>query len=213
MAGTPLQPPGGAGETALQRLLAKARDNLGAEASGAARQALEARLQSLAAELALEWIVGERRFESQGQQTEYWLARLYEELFVDEQPEATRLYARFGLSLARAQYLARLLLARRASHWRAAARVEVKALLAELEEGALGAQRADALKVQRFERSLSRGGYDELVVLYDAMASALHEDVRPAPPRRIPSSPSLVWFSVTAETVLKLLELVRKPAP
>ena len=35
------------------------------------------RLQAVAAELALEWITGERRFESQSQQTEYWLARLY----------------------------------------------------------------------------------------------------------------------------------------
>jgi hypothetical protein len=85
----------------LAALTERAQQSLSVEASDGARERLRERLQTVAAELALEWIVGERRFENQSQQTEYWLARFYEEIFLDEQPEATRIYARFGLPLPR----------------------------------------------------------------------------------------------------------------
>jgi len=109
----------------LNALLERGWQSLGVEASREAKERLQARLLTLAAELVLEWIVGERRFESQSQQTEYWLARVFEEILPDEQPEATRIYTRFGFPLPRSQYLARLLLARRAARWREAARREV----------------------------------------------------------------------------------------
>src|SRR3954451_760091 len=96
-------------EERLKSLSSRAQAKLGVQASKAAQDALKQRLASVATELALEWIVGERRFESQGEQAEYWLARLFEEIFVDERPEARSIYDRFGFSLPRAQYLARLL--------------------------------------------------------------------------------------------------------
>jgi len=197
----------------LTALLDRARSNLAIEASDTVRAKLDSRLQALAAELALEWIVGDKRFESQGQQTEHWLARIYEELFADEQPEAKQIYARFGFSLPRSQYIARLLLARRSSHWRTAARAEVKAALEAVEAKALVAQRAKSAQTQRFDLSLSRGGYDELVVLYDFMAGAVEGQNRPAPPKRIPSSPTLIWFSLTAQTALEILKLLRENKP
>src|ERR1700733_7875312 len=101
-------------DTRLSDLLTRARSNLATDSSLDAQKLINAQLQAVAAELALEWITGERRFENQSQQTEHWLARLYEVLYPDEQPDATRIYTRFGFSLPRAQYLARLLLARRA---------------------------------------------------------------------------------------------------
>ncbi|MFL5074635.1 MAG: hypothetical protein ACJ8DS_05235 [Microvirga sp.] len=66
-------------EERLKSLSSRAQAKLGVQASKAAQDALKQRLASVATELALEWIVGERRFESQGEQAEYWLARLYEE--------------------------------------------------------------------------------------------------------------------------------------
>ena len=197
----------------LAALLARARASLMIEASDAATQRIDARLQAVAAELALEWITGERRFENQSQQTEHWLARFYEELFTDEQPQPTRIYARFGLPLPRSQYVSRLLLARRTNQWRDAARREVLTALESVEARSKEAGKDKATKTQRFELSLSRGGFEQLVVLYDFMVGAISGQNRPAPPKQNPSPGSLVWFSVTAETVLGLIELLRRANP
>jgi hypothetical protein len=194
----------------LAALLASARETLAVEASPEAVKRIDERLRAIAAELALEWITGARRFENQSQQTEHWLARLYEELFPDEQPDATRLYARFSLPLPRAQYLARLLLARRTAQWREAARREVLVALESFEDKAKEAEKCKAARTQRFDLSLSRGGYEQLIVIYDFLAGSVTGQNRPAPPKRNPSSGSLVWFSLTAETVLALLTEIRK---
>lgn len=198
-------------DQSLQALLQRARASLVAEASDASKALIEARLEAVAASLALEWLVGDRRFESQGQQTEHWLARLYEELYPDEQPDATRLYLRFGLPLPRAQYVARLLLARRTGHWRNAARAEVTGALKVFEADAKKARDKDVSQTVRFDISLTRGGYDELVVLYDRLVGAIAGQNRPAPPKRVSgSSGKLAWFSVTAECLLALLDLIEK---
>ncbi|CAN7487139.1 hypothetical protein LJR029_000907 [Caballeronia sp. LjRoot29] len=194
----------------IKELKARAQKSLGIEASAATKRRIEDRLHLVAQELVLEWVVGDRRFENQSQQTEHWLARLYEEVFSDEQPEANRIYARFGMPLPRSQYVARLLLARRSAQWRAAARAEAQTTLENVEAKSLEARKSKSASSQRFELSISPGGYDQLVVLYDFMASALSGPNRPAPPKRLPSSPSLIWFSITAEAVLALLELMRK---
>jgi hypothetical protein len=194
----------------LPELLARAKASLAVDASAAAKARIEARLEAVAASLALEWITGERRFESQGQQMEYWLGRLYEALFPDEQPDATRLYVRFGLPLPRAQYVTRLLLARRSAHWREAARNEVVGALETYEANARAAIKADAGSTTPYKISLSRGAYDEVVVIYDRMVGAIAGQDRPSPPRREPSSPTLVWFSITAQGVVALLDQIRK---
>ncbi|WP_192178416.1 hypothetical protein [Mesorhizobium amorphae] len=141
----------------LSQLLKRAIDNLSLEASEPTRQMLVKRLEKLATELALEWIVGERRFENVSQQTEYWLARLYEDIFIDEQPDATRIYSRLGFALPRSQYLARLLIARRSAHWRQAARKEVADALSQIEKKAREAIEKKQGATQRFELSLSKG--------------------------------------------------------
>jgi hypothetical protein len=194
----------------LDALVARAMATLSIEASEEANNRLEGRLQSVAAELALEWITGERRFENQSQQTEHWLARLYEEIYADEQPDAGRIYARFTLPLPRAQYLARLLFARRTAQWRDAAHKEVLAELKRVEPKALEAEKMKAASTQRFDLNLSRGAYDQLVVLYDFLAKGIVGEERPAPPKKIPSSAALTWFSLTAETLLALLKLLRE---
>lgn len=198
------------GKERLDALLRKAIANLAAEASDADSRAMKDRLPAVAAELALEWISGERRFENQSQQTEHWLSRLYEALYPGEQPDATRIYARFGLPLPRAQYLTRLLLARRTGQWRDAARNEAIGALETIEEKSREAVQKRAGKTQRFELSLSRGGYEQLVVRYDLLAGAKGEQDRPVPLKRTPSSGSLVWFSIAAETAIALLEALRK---
>jgi hypothetical protein len=200
-------------EERLKSLSSRTQAKLGVQASKAAQDALKQRLASVATELALEWIVGERRFESQGEQAEYWLARLYEEIFVDEQPEARSIYDRFGFSLPRAQYLARLLRARRSAHWRSAARIEVVSALEGIEAKAKAAAAKDAARTQRFDLSLSRGGYEELIVRHDFVAAKVTGQARPVPPKRIPSSPNLLWFSITAETALAILTLIREEKP
>jgi len=194
----------------LAALLERAKGSLAIEASDATKRAIDERLQTVAAEIALEWITGDRRFENQSQQTEHWLARLYEELFADEQPDPTKIYARFGLPLPRAKYLSRLLLARRTSQWREAARREVLTALESVEAKSKAAEAGKAAKTQRFDLSLSRGGFEQLVVLYDFLAGAVSGQNRPAPPKHNPSPGSLVWFSITAETVLSLLPQLRK---
>jgi hypothetical protein len=129
--------------------------------SQAAQKLAKAKLESLASTLLLEWIVGDRRFESQSQQAEYWLSRIYEEIFVDDQPDATRIYERFGVNLPRAAYLARLLRARRAPQWRQAARVELKTQLERHKAAALDAKKEGQAHVTEFDVSLSPGAADE----------------------------------------------------
>jgi hypothetical protein len=116
-------------DDARKALLERAQALLSTDASPVAKKNIKSNLESLAATLLLEWLVGDKRFESQSQQTEYWLSRFYDSVFVDEQPDATRIYERFGVNLPRAGYLARLLRARRAAQWRQAARAELKTQL------------------------------------------------------------------------------------
>lgn len=191
---------------------ARARAALAIDASPASRARIESGYEALCVDLVSEWVLGERRAESQGQQAEAWIARFYDALHSDEQPDANRIYARYQLGLPRAQYLARLLRARRSAQWRAAARAELRRVLESVEPRAREAAAADPRQdqTQRFDLSLSRGAYDELVTLYDSVAAAVTGGERPAPPAKRPSSPTLMWFSITAETILALLDALRR---
>lgn len=188
----------------------RVKQALSRQASGAAIERIDREYEQLCVELVSEWLLGERRFESVSQQTEHWLARLYDVIYVDEQPEATRLYERFQIPLPRAQYVARLLMARRAAQWRNAARVELRATLRRLEKSARDAIADSQGSVQRYETSLSRGAYDELIVIYENLSRSISDTERPAPPRKLPSSPTLVWFSITAETAVAVLTALDK---
>src|SRR5262245_43791085 len=115
----------------VEELAERATTALGIDATKQSAARLQQRLQPLATELLLEWLVGEKRFDSPSQQTEYWLSRFYEEIFTDEQPDAARIYSRFGLPLSKAGYVARLLRARSSATWRGAARTELKRRLNE----------------------------------------------------------------------------------
>ncbi|TSD89155.1 hypothetical protein FFK22_009275, partial [Mycobacterium sp. KBS0706] len=103
--------------------VARAKAALEIDASPASRKRIESGYEALCVDLVSEWVLGERRHETQGQQAEAWIARFYDALHGDEQPDANRIYARYQLGLPRAQYLARLLRARRTAQWRAAARL------------------------------------------------------------------------------------------
>lgn len=65
---TTQQPTGRLPDLMLQAIAA-----LSADASPESLKRLKERLQPFAAELMLEWLTGEKRFESQSQQVEYWL--------------------------------------------------------------------------------------------------------------------------------------------
>jgi len=190
--------------------LARAKAALAIDATPASRARIDSGYEALCVDLVSEWVLGERRYESPGQQAEAWIARFYDDLHSDEQPDANRIYARYQLGLPRAQYLARLLRARRTAQWRAAARAELRRVLDRAEADARAAADAGRAQVQRFELSLSRGAYDELVTLYDSVAAAVTGGDRPAPPAKKPSSPTLTWFSITAETILVLLDALRR---
>lgn len=190
----------------LGDLSQRAFDALVTDASPEAVKALQGRLQPFAAELLLEWLAGEKRFESQSQQTEYWLSRFYEEFFTDEQPDATRIYARFGLSLPRAGYVARLLRARGTATWRKAARAELKGRLKEKEASALQLQEEGQAQVQEYDIGLSSGAADELRVMYDRLVALAKEAEQPKPPKAKPSFGGLRWLSVPAETLLLVLK-------
>ena len=143
---------------------------------------------------------------------EYWLSRIYEALYPDEQPDASRLYTRFGLPLPRAQYVTRLLLARRSAYWRKAAHEELVGALKGFEKDARAAIKAGAGSTTPYKISLTRGGYDELVVVFDRMVGHIVGQNRPSPPRREPSLPTLVWFTLSAQGVVALLDEIGKDA-
>lgn len=182
------------------------REALALQASDRAKERIDSHFEKLCVELVSDWLLGDRRFESVSQQAEHWLSRLYEEIYVDEQPEATRLYERFRLPLPRARYIARLLMAQRAAQWRTAARNELKSTLDAFRDSAKEAIAAREGPTQRYEASLSRGAYDELMVTYDEVCRELASAKRPAPPRKLPSSPVVTWFSITADTLLAILD-------
>ena len=198
------------GDDGANTLLDRAQAALKLDASPAAQKLAKAKLESLASTLLLEWLVGDRRFESQSEQVEYWLSRIYEEIFVDEQPDATRIYERFGVSLPRATYLARLLRARRAPQWRQAARVELKTQLERHKAAALNAKKEGQAHVTEFDVSVSPGAADELRVLYDRIAAFIPERERPKPPKAKPSFGNSRWLGVPAETLLQILETLAK---
>lgn len=192
----------------LTELSQRAFDALITDASAEAANKLRERLQPFAAELMLEWLSGEKRFESQSQQTEYWLSRFYDEIFTDEQPDATRIYARFGLTLPRAGYVARLLRARGTAIWRQAARTELSKRLKEKEASALQEQADGQAQIIEYDIGLSPGASDELRVLYDRLVATTDEAERPKPPKTKPSFGGLRWLSVPAETLLQMLKLL-----
>lgn len=178
----------------LATLIARARTNLSRDAKIADAAAFEAKLQAAALELALEWIVGDQRPGSPGEQTEIWLGRLYETLYPEEQPDAAKIYTRFGLTLPKAQYVARLLLARRQTHWRTQARAEVWAALETIATPATKAVKGSGGATSSYVFSLSRGGFEELSVLYSQVVALDASQSRPPPPKRQPSAPTLIWF-------------------
>ena len=67
------------GDDVAKALLDRAQAALKLDASPTAQKLAKVKLESLASTLLLEWLVGDRRFESQSQQAEYWLSRIYEE--------------------------------------------------------------------------------------------------------------------------------------
>ncbi|WP_117193579.1 hypothetical protein [Rhizobium terrae] len=189
----------------LDELLGKALASLSVDASAQARQDLEKKLRDLAAELFLEWLTGERRFERQPQQTEYWISRFYEEIFPDEQPDGTVIYERFGLALPRANYIARLLRTRRAAWWRDAARRE---LVAVLEAKRAAAQ--EAPDIEEIDISLSAGAADELRVQFDRYCASVTPDKRPRPPKSRQSLGMTRWYGVPAATLKVLLDFLKQ---
>jgi hypothetical protein len=191
-------------------LLTRAQASLSVDASEKAVGAIKSSLERVASELVLEWIVGERRFESPSQQTEDWIAFFYERLFFDEQPDAVRIYERFGLSLARANYIARSLRARRVAQWRNAAQKELAIQLQRHVAGAREAQKENQGHIQEFDVSLSPGAADELRVVYDRVSQFVAERERPKPPRPKPSFGNSRWVGVPADTLLLIMEALNK---
>ena len=63
-------------------LMERALANLCVDASPSVQVSMKDTLKSLAVILLLEWLVGDKRFESQSQESEYWLSRFYEEVFI-----------------------------------------------------------------------------------------------------------------------------------
>jgi hypothetical protein len=187
-------------------LLSRATAALASDASPATAKQLDSRVERLASALLLEWIVGDQRFESMSQQTEHWLAQFYETIYHDEQPDATRIYTRFGLSLPRASYIARLLRARRTGQWRKAAREELMATLNRKREAALEVEKDGQAHVQEFDLSLSPGAAEELRVVYDRLSAFEAEHERPRPPRTKPGYGNARWLSVPADTLLLILK-------
>jgi hypothetical protein len=187
-------------------LLRRAIAALGIDASQQSREIIDRHLESIAAELFLEWMTGERRFDSQSQQTQYWLSKLYEKVFTDEQPDAGRIYERFGIPLPRATYLARQLRVSRAAHWRKAARAELLAQLTRHKAAAEEAKAGEIAHITEFDVSLSPGAADELRVRYDRIAEFDPREERPRPPRGKPWFGGPRWLAIPAITLLAILE-------
>jgi hypothetical protein len=188
-----------------EQLLVRARTVLSAQATSDSNANLKSRLEQLASALVLEWIVGERRFESQGQQTEYWLFRFYQDIFKDEQPDATRIYERFGLGFARAAYLARLLRARRTAHWRAAARAELQQELNRYRERASADEERGRTHIQEYEVNQSPGAADELRLIYNQICETSGGRERPKAPKPRSAFGNSRLLAIPAETLLLIL--------
>jgi hypothetical protein len=185
---------------------------LASDASPVAQKAIKNKLETLSATLLLEWLLGDKRFETQSQQTEYWLSRIYDEIFADEQPDATRIYERFGIGIARATYLARIMRAQRTGQWRKQARTELKTQLQRNKSRAEQAEKEGQAHIQEFDVSLSAGAADEMRVLFDRIAAFVPERERPKPPKAKPSFGNSRWWGVPAETLLLLLKNIGDPA-
>lgn len=191
----------------LTTLTERAFSALCTDATPEAVEALRGRVAQFAAELLLEWLTGDKRFDNQSQQLEYWVSRFYDEFYVGEQPDAARIYARFGLSLPRARYVAGLLRARGATAWRSAARQELRLRLQarQAEAQSLQRQTPEQADVQDYEIGLSAGAADELRVFYDRLVAMAGNGAQPRPPKFKQSFGGHKILAVPALTLLAVL--------
>ncbi|MFK0206322.1 hypothetical protein [Agrobacterium sp. NPDC090283] len=163
----------------------------------------------IAADLFFEWLLNERRFETMSQATEHYVAKVEEKLYPDDPPNPTKLYERYSLPLARARYLARILLARRSARWREGARRELLAKLNEKRVDAEAAEAAGRLS-QEFDCVLSRPAYDEFQVLYE-WARANPVANRPlAPPRVISTFVQEVTVRIRCQVILVVIDILNQ---
>lgn len=193
-------------DDSLKDLRDRALETLSSDASTPAVKALKAKLETLSSVLFLEWLLGDNRFDSPTQQTEYWLSRFYDEVYTDEQPDASRIYGRFGIAIARASYLARMMRAQRMGLWRKQARAELKTQLQRQKARAEEVLKGDKGSLQEFDVSLSLGAEDEMRVLYDRAAAFVPERERPRPPKPRGGFGNSRWWGVPADTLLLLLK-------
>lgn len=190
----------------MPNLKPEIRALLARNASEESVERIDSEFESLCVELVSDWLSGEQRFESTSQQTEYWLSRLYETIYKDEQPESTRIYQRFRFPLSKAQYISRLLIARSAGDWRNVARTELKQTLEASRALAEDAIRSGRGVVEDYSISLSRGAYDELIVIYDDVCRRLRSAQRPPAVRKQSSTSSFVACTIMASTVIAILK-------
>lgn len=192
----------------LERLLDRAKAKLGTDASPATNKLIQDRLKDLSTILMLEWLVGDQRFEKQSEQTEYWLSRIYDELLTDEQPDGSMIYERFGFSLPRSDYLARLLRARRMANWRRSAISELSAKLEVFRNNAENTPN-DQVDAADFELLLTPGAADELKVIYNRIALSQSSDVTLPPPKYKPTFSKFRFILIPCRTLLEVLNEVK----
>lgn len=196
---------------AVKALLERSRTALSADASPATKERLASDLEALATTLFLEWLTGDKRFETMGQQTEFWLSRFYESIFLDEQPNAAQIYERFAIPLPRAGYMARMLRARSQMQWKDAARVELRDRLTERKAASESAKKEGRAHTEEFEVRLSLGATDELRVVYDRLALFGQGTELPRAPRVKSGFGNTRVVVLLAETILLLLpELIKE---
>jgi hypothetical protein len=171
----------------------------------AEQAAAAGQLGHLALRLYLEWALNERRFDRAGQWTEHLIAETEAAFNPEKEPDPTQLYLRYALPLPRAQFVARMLLARQTSQWRAKARQELRQKL-EPHFAECSALVANGSRTEERDVILSRGAAEEFTVAYGQ--AYVWPDTPLQQPKRQNSFAAQVSLRLTAEVVAKVYPLL-----
>lgn len=159
----------------------------------------------LAVEAWLNWLSGEKRYNSLTEQYTDWIEKIYQHLLPEaEAPSFRRLFNSFNIPYGQAQYIARVLYNKDMQWWRAQAREVLKTRLLTRKNEAY-----DAVAQDRFTMTLEVVLPKEAgIELDDIVDIVLSESPEMEDVRSTPRGSKLVEAKIPALTYVKVCELL-----
>jgi hypothetical protein len=166
------------------------------------KEALAQALLPLAVNAWLDWLSGQKRYNSLTEQYTNWIYEMYEGLLPNETPSANQLYNCFNVPYGQAQYIARVLNNRDIPRLRAQALEELKAKLLEQKNEIYS--RPPPQAKSKADIMLSKNATMQLDNIMGYLARKSPDEVDPL--TKFDGLGNLVGVKITARTFKKVCE-------